>query len=676
MEDLYHLRGILTLTLLFGATVALPAVLLAYYGLVGLRAQQAAGAADVERRADTVLGSLRREVEHAFEARETRIGERVASGASLTADLPDVDPTLRVVFQFDADADLVGAWLRPTTQAAPVTGSRLFAPIAEAERASPSRAATLYGQAAKEARDPATRAWAQTLRAHMLVADGKESEAESAYRRVAADDAAVRDPRGFRLGDLARLRLAELQRAHEPLSGDAALRRLVEDVVEQPWLVGIGAEGAIARRALTEVSSRGTNAWTRAWQARLQERSEQAYWAQRLLPELEVPNRVTRPNRPADPGVAWSRTPSAVWATAWKDDGRLVFAFDAAALSDEVERAAERLTVDDGDVRVVLVAPEQRTPSTALGVDVLSTRLAGWRAAAVPRDPEALASRQAEERLRGSGIVLLSILLLGVGAFASARLVQRELDLARDKADFAAHVSHELRSPITQIRLKAEALQLGLATSQEATARYYDAIVRESERLSRLVDNMLDFAAIERGVKKYTLRPGDLGGTIHRTVESARVAMETRRMTIELQLPDDLPPVWHDVDSVSQVMTNLLSNAAKYGQEAGWIGVTVEASPDEVRVAVSDRGIGIAPAEQDHVFQQYWRSADPQARRRKGTGIGLTIVKYVMEAHGGRVALQSAPGQGTTFTLHFPTRAPPTEAQARRTDAEDFVRRG
>ncbi|MEN9786081.1 MAG: hypothetical protein RLZZ299_1345 [Pseudomonadota bacterium] len=676
MEDLYHLRGILTLTLLFGATVALPAVLLAYYGLVGLRAQQAAGAADVERRADSVLGALRREVERSFEGREARIGDRVASGASLTADLPDVDSTLRVVFQFDADADLVGAWLRPTTQAVPVSGARLFAPIAEAEHASPPRAATLYAQAVREAKDPATRAWAQILRANTLVAEGKTSEAEAAYRRVAADDAAVRDPRGFRLGDLARLRLGELQRTREPLSGDAALRRLVEDVVEQAWLVGVGAEGAIARRALATVASRGTNAWTRAWQARLAERSEQAYWAQRLLPELDVLLGAGRPSRPSEPGVSWSRTPSAVWATAWKDDGRIVFAFDAGALSAEVERAAERLTADEGDLRVILVSPEQRTPSAALGTDVLSTRLAGWRAAAVPRDPEALAARQAEERLRGSGIVLLSILLLGVGAFASARLVQRELDLARDKADFAAHVSHELRSPITQIRLKAEALQLGLATSQEATARYYDAIVRESERLSRLVDNMLDFAAIERGVKKYTLRPGDLGGTIHRTVESARVAMETRRMTIELQLPDDLPPVWHDVDAVSQVMTNLLSNAAKYGQDAGWIGVTVEASPEEVRVAVSDRGIGIAREEQEHVFQQYWRSADPQARRRKGTGIGLTIVKYVMEAHGGRVVLQSAPGQGTTFTLHFPTRAPPAEAQARRTDAEDLVRRG
>jgi two-component system phosphate regulon sensor histidine kinase PhoR len=274
---------------------------------------------------------------------------------------------------------------------------------------------------------------------------------------------------------------------------------------------------------------------------------------------------------------------------------------------------------------------------------------------AYARNPGELAARQSEEVRRGLGTVLLAVAMILVGTVLSARLVRHELDSARVKSEFAANVSHELRSPITQIRLKAEALQLGLAESPESRSRHYDVIVREAERLSRMVDNMLDFAAIERGVKRYNLRAGDLSLTVQNVVETARVAMETRAMRIEDTYPDDLPPVWHDPDAVAQCMTNLLSNAAKYGAEAGWIGVGVEHGSSEVRVTVADRGIGITPEEQAHVFEQFWRSNDPQARRRKGTGIGLTIVKYVMEAHGGRVSLSSAPGHGAAFTLHFPT---------------------
>ena len=129
-------------------------------------------------------------------------------------------------------------------------------------------------------------------------------------------------------------------------------------------------------------------------------------------------------------------------------------------------------------------------------------------------------------------------------------------------------------------------------------------------------------------------------------------------MHIDLELPDDLPVIWHDSDAVSQVVINLLSNAAKYGQEAGWIGVTVRVvgteRNQEICVSVADRGIGIAPAEQKQVFDQYYRSSDPLARRKKGTGLGLTIVRYIMEAHGGRVGIDSRQGEGTTFSLHFP----------------------
>ncbi len=226
------------------------------------------------------------------------------------------------------------------------------------------------------------------------------------------------------------------------------------------------------------------------------------------------------------------------------------------------------------------------------------------------------------------------------------------MELARMKTSFAASVSHELRSPITQIRLKGEALQLGLPLDQDDRARHYEVIVREAERLSRLVDNVLDFAAIERGTKNYHLRLGDLGKTVQNAVDTMRMTMEARGVDLLSRIPDDLPMVKHDSDAIAQVMGNLLSNAAKYG--GGWVQVSATLLPEGIQIEVADHGIGIDYQEVERIFDKFYRSSDPEARRRKGTGIGLAIVRYIMEAHGGQVSVYSTPGKGSVFHLFFP----------------------
>jgi two-component system phosphate regulon sensor histidine kinase PhoR len=229
-----------------------------------------------------------------------------------------------------------------------------------------------------------------------------------------------------------------------------------------------------------------------------------------------------------------------------------------------------------------------------------------------------------------------------------------ELDSARAKVDFAANVSHELRSPITQIRLKGESLQLGLTRDDADRREHYDAIVRESERLSRLVDNILDFAAIERGAKKYTFRPEDLGELIATAVEAMQNDTESRGIEISCSISEDIPAVWIDREAISQVLQNLLSNAVKYGREGGWIGVHADLVADGVAISVADRGLGIHAADQAQIWDRFFRSADPAVRRRRGTGIGLTIVRYIVEEHGGNISVQSAPGKGTRFTFTLP----------------------
>jgi signal transduction histidine kinase len=179
------------------------------------------------------------------------------------------------------------------------------------------------------------------------------------------------------------------------------------------------------------------------------------------------------------------------------------------------------------------------------------------------------------------------------------------------------------------------------------------------------VDNVLDFAAIERGAKRYHLRQDDLLAVVWTTAQSLRNAVHDRGMELELDLPDDLPPLWLDREAIKQVLTNLLSNAAKYGSDGGWMGIKVRLGLDGVDVSVSDRGIGIDPAELEKVFDDFFRSTKAEVRRRKGTGIGLSIVRYIVEAHGGVVSVDSTLGKGTTFTFTLPL-DPPGGAGAHR----------
>ncbi len=660
--DLYHLRGVLTFVGIFAATIVLPGLLLAYYGVAGIRAQQRAGAAEVERVASGAADSFQGGVESLFKGFEDGTLNRLKSGQSVTTGLRELSDSLRVVFRYDGDGALVFPRAPGAEDALEDQDLFFFAPWQAALRAERAkdfpRAASLFAQATREARAPDIQGQAIYARANAAQRAGELFLAEQLYTEVLGGFAAVRDAYGFRLGDLARLKLGELRLARDPVAGEAAVREHVEALLAETWIIGRGGEAAVARRGIDLIAGRANAEWLGRARGRLEDRASQLFWAERLLPELETLGAKGRVLRVAPGEFSYTRTERALWATTWTDEDQYVLGLDLPAVMVQIARIAERAAGPESDVIAVIRGPDDPERETPLARRSLAPWLPSWSLGVYPRDAQDLLRRQAEERQRGIGIILLSVAMIAVGTVLSARLVQRELEMARDKSDFAANVSHELRSPITQIRLKAEALQLGLAPDEAARERHYDIIVRESERLSRLVDNVLDFAAIERGRKKYTFRPGDLGLTVARMVEAAMVAMETRGMDIQLTLPEDLPVVWHDTDAVSQVLTNLLSNAAKYGQEAGWIKVDVSLGVDDVLVAVSDGGIGIAPEEQRQIFEQYYRSSDPQARRKKGTGIGLTIVKYIMEAHGGRVSLRSALGRGSIFTLHFPLRPP------------------
>jgi len=241
------------------------------------------------------------------------------------------------------------------------------------------------------------------------------------------------------------------------------------------------------------------------------------------------------------------------------------------------------------------------------------------------------------------------------GAVLSSRVAMTELKNANIKSNFAASVSHELRSPITQIRLKGESLMFGLVDDDEELQEHYESIVRESERLSWLVDNVLDYAAIERENKSFVLREGNLLETVQRVIDSMQVTLTMRDVVIETDFDQTLPWMKFDSNAVGQCMTNLLSNAEKYSGVEKSINVLIRRNQNFVDIMVVDKGIGIREEDCQDIFEPFFRSKEQSALRRKGTGIGLSITRSIMEAHGGNVLVKSQLGKGSTFTLRFPS---------------------
>jgi signal transduction histidine kinase len=255
-------------------------------------------------------------------------------------------------------------------------------------------------------------------------------------------------------------------------------------------------------------------------------------------------------------------------------------------------------------------------------------------------------------------IGFIDVMLLA-GLYLVYANVRRELHLSRLKSDFVANVSHELKTPLALIRLFAETLELGRAPSEDKKRQYYRVIDKESQRLTQLINNILDFSRIEAGRREYRFVPTDLGLVVRDVVESYRFPIEQHGFTLDVSIPEDLPEVEVDPAAVSQALINLVQNAMKYSADEKRVGLALRRDGDRVLVSVKDRGIGIPRGEQKKIFEKFYRVENSLVHATKGSGLGLALVQHIMEAHKGSVELVSAPGEGSTFTLIFPL--PPRE---------------
>lgn len=247
----------------------------------------------------------------------------------------------------------------------------------------------------------------------------------------------------------------------------------------------------------------------------------------------------------------------------------------------------------------------------------------------------------------------LSLFMIA-GIWLTYRNVSREMTLARLKSDFVANVSHELRTPLALIRLYAETLELGRINAKEKYQEYYRIIREESERLTALINNILDFSRIDAGRKEYEFQQTDLAELVHSTLESYRFQIQQNGFGFEENISKDIPPVNVDREAIARSLLNLVNNALKYSKDRKYIGVSLYRANGSVKLEVRDRGIGIAPHEQDKIFEKFYRCGDPLVHNVKGSGLGLSLVRHIARAHGGDVVVESVPEQGSKFIIDLP----------------------
>jgi signal transduction histidine kinase len=299
-----------------------------------------------------------------------------------------------------------------------------------------------------------------------------------------------------------------------------------------------------------------------------------------------------------------------------------------------------------------VTAPIELNQELAVTRTVAETRLP-WTLHVTSADPLAdFAQLRERRRLMLLGLVTLAAFAT-VGLYAVMRGVNRELEVARLQSDFVAAVSHEFRTPLTSLRQLAELLSSGRVSSEDRRARYYEIMEKESGRLHRLVEGLLDFGRMEAGALEFNwerLTPSEL-------VQHVVTEFETERGASEWQIQftaHEGASVRADSEALGRAVWNLLDNAVKYSPDGTTISVSVSQVDGNVAIAVRDEGVGIAADEREAIFKKFVRGTSSDGRGTKGTGIGLAMVKHIVDAHGGEIRMESEVGRGSTFTILLP----------------------
>ena len=297
---------------------------------------------------------------------------------------------------------------------------------------------------------------------------------------------------------------------------------------------------------------------------------------------------------------------------------------------------------------------ESQQVSEYLVAENFTQSFSAWKVALFERSGksvEQLAGR--EKRLYLTLFVgILAVMLIGI--IILARAVIHETEISRMKSEFVSNVTHELKTPLSLIRMFGETLDSGIVTEEGKRKEFYGIIRKESERLTHLINNVLDFSRMDAGIKEYQFEETDLVTLVRHSLEAYRFHIRDKGFDIESKLPEDPLMLQLDNDAISQALLNLLSNAVKYSEDRKYIWVEVSANSESACLSVVDQGIGIAKDEQKKIFDKFYRVSDTRMKQSRGSGLGLTLTRHIVKAHGGTIDVESEPGKGSRFTITIP----------------------
>lgn len=514
-----------------------------------------------------------------------------------------------------------------------------------------ARAAESYRQAMRAAHHPSQTAYAQLSLACALAQAGRQTEADANYRAVFSLPSSIIDGQGMPLSLYAAEPLLEARAMHQEV-----LKLLQAEVETPQWLSPIEC---YRLRELVERLIKTTSDASLLSAAREIERKilkhlrylEQALALQNDFPSLMLMPTAGKPSSNFEP--LWLPYGEETWlvslAPPLVSPQPVLVAVRAQDIFVSPEAVSTRSNNLSGKVEFLTGSEKQG--------ELLGENFRELKVAFSARDNSTLAQKW---NLLLSFYLVALLLVLSVtlfGAYLLWRDVRRELHLAEMRSQFVSSVSHELKTPLTAIRMFAETLRMRRSTDEQTQAEYLDTIVNESERLTRLLNNVLDFSKIEQGKKTYHLAPTSLTEIVQTSARALEYPLAQQGFELRVEAENNLSAVNADGDALQQAILNLLTNAMKYSGESREIALRLHRQNGHAVIAVTDRGLGIAPEEQARIFEKFYRVPTPETKLIPGTGLGLTLVAHIVNAHGGHVEVQSAPGEGSTFSIHLPLEA-------------------
>ena len=307
-----------------------------------------------------------------------------------------------------------------------------------------------------------------------------------------------------------------------------------------------------------------------------------------------------------------------------------------------------------GDKDSLLYIRHNNPVSNYLVADNFSKIFVNWKVALFDDEGKSIEQLVGKEKLLYLMLFAGIIIVMFIGIVVMIRAVIHESELSRMKSDFVSNVSHELKTPLALIRLFGETLESGIVNDERKRLEFYSIIRKESERLTHLINNVLDFSRMDTGVKEYNFKEANLVEVVRSTLEAYKFHIRDDGFKIESELPDESITLKIDKDAISQVLLNLLNNAVKYSEERKQILVKVCRNSTSAVISVTDHGVGIPKEELKKIFDKFYRVSTTKTRETRGSGLGLTLAKHIVEAHDGTIEVESEVGKGSRFMVRLP----------------------